>query len=84
MREQADRLAEFGRNGDIYVSNPQVKEMLFAQMRDMGMDPERYVVGNELNSINPDTGMPEFFIKKVWKSVKKVFKAVAPIIAHYR
>jgi hypothetical protein len=96
MREQADRLAEFGRNGDIYVvhaaegetvipmevldSNPQIKEMLFAQMRDMGMDPERYVVGNELNSINPDTGMPEFWFKSIWKSVKKVFKAVAPII----
>jgi hypothetical protein len=98
MREQVDRLAEFGRNGDIYVvhaaegetvipmevldANPQVKEMLFSQMRDMGLDPERYVVGNELNSINPDTGMPEFFsFKKAWKSVKKVFKAVAPILA---
>ena len=97
MQEQADRLAEFGRNGDIYVvhaaegetvipmevldSNPQIKEMLFAQMRDMGMDPERYVVGNELNSINPDTGIPEFFFSSVWKSVKKVFKKAAPIIA---
>jgi hypothetical protein len=98
MKEQVDRLAEFGRNGDIYVvhaaegetvipmevldANPQVKEMLFSQMRDMGLDPERYVVGNELNSINPDTGMPEFFsFKKVWKSAKKVFKAVAPILA---
>jgi hypothetical protein len=96
MQEQVGRLAEFGRNGDIYVvhaaegetvipmevldSNPQIKEMLFAQMRDMGMDPERYVVGNELNSINPDTGMPEFFFKSIWKSVKKIFKAVAPII----
>jgi hypothetical protein len=96
MQEQVDRLAEFGRNGDIYVvhaaegetvipmevldSNPQIKEMLFAQMRDMGMDPERYVVGNELNSINPNTGMPEFWFKSIWKSVKKVFKAVAPII----
>ena len=98
MQEQADRLAEFGRNGDIYVvhaaegetvipmevldSNPQIKEMLFAQMRDMGMDPERYVVGNELNSINPDTGIPEFFFSSVWKSVKKVFKKAAPIIAN--
>jgi hypothetical protein len=96
MQEQVGRLAEFGRNGDIYVvhaaegetvipmevldSNPQIKEMLFAQMRDMGMDPERYVVGNELNSINPNTGMPEFWFKSIWKSVKKVFKAVAPII----
>jgi hypothetical protein len=96
MKEQADRLAEFGRHGDIYVvhaaegetvipmevldSIPQVKEMLFSHMRDMGIDPGRYVVGNKLNSINPDTGMPEFFFKKIWKGVKKVFKVVAPIL----
>ena len=97
MRDQVNRLAEFGRNGDVYVvhaaegetvvpmevldSNPKVKEMLFAQMRDMGLDPERYVVGNELNSINPDTGMPEFWFSKIWKKVKTVFKKVAPILA---
>ena len=96
MQEQVGRLAEFGRNGDIYVvhaaegetvipmevldSIPQVKEMLFSHMRDMGIDPGRYVVGNKLNSINPDTGMPEFFFKKIWKGVKKVFKVVAPIL----
>ena len=103
MREQVDRLAEFGRNGDIYVvhaaegetvipmevldSNPKVKEMLFAQMRDMGLDPNEFVVGNELNSINPVTGMPEFFlggifraVKKVVKSVVKIVKKVAPIV----
>ena len=96
MKEQADRLAEFGRHGDIYVvhaaegetvipmevldSIPQVKEMLFSHMRDMGIDPGRYVVGNKLNSINPDTGMPEFFFKKIWSGVKKVFKVVAPIL----
>ena len=33
-------------------------------MRDMGIEPERYVVGNELNSINPVTGQAEFFFKK--------------------
>jgi len=96
MQEQADRLAEFGRNGDVYVvhaaegetviptevldANPQVKEMLFAQMRDMGLNPDEYVVGSELNSINPDTGMPEFFFKKIFKSVKKIIKSAAPLI----
>ena len=103
MSEQAQKLAEFGRNGDIYVvhaaegapgiptevleANPQIKNMLFQQMRGMGLEPEEYIVGNELNSINPVTGMPEFFIKKVFKRVKKtvnkVIKAVkkaAPII----
>ena len=96
LTEQADRLAEYGRNGDIYVvhaaegetvipmevleANPKIKELLFNQMRDMGINPAEYVVGNELNSINPDTGMPEFFIKGIFKAVKKVFKAVAPIV----
>jgi len=104
MKKQVDRLAEFGRNGDIYIihagpgetvvpmevldANPQVKDLLFTQMRDMGMEPERYVVGNELNFINPDTGLPEFwwggvkkFFSKAWKGVKKVFKKIAPILA---
>jgi hypothetical protein len=96
MQEQAERLAEFGRNGDIYVvhaaegetvvptevldANPQVKEMLFAQMRDMGLNPDEYVVGSELNSINPDTGMPEFFFKKLFRGVKKIIKKAAPLI----
>ena len=96
MQEQAERLAEFGRNGDIYVvhaaegetvvptevldANPQVKEMLFAQMRDMGLNPDEYVVGSELNSINPDTGLPEFFFKKLFRGVKKIVKFAAPLI----
>lgn len=30
-------------------------------------------------SINPDTGMPEFFLKKVWKKVKKIAKPLAQV-----
>jgi hypothetical protein len=103
MHEQAQKLAEYGRHGDIYVvhaaegetviplevlnANPKVKDMLFNQMREMGLDPEEFVVGNELNSINPVTGMPEFFFSKIWRSVKKVaskawkgIKAAAPYV----
>jgi hypothetical protein len=58
----------------------QIREMLFRQMEQMGVDPQRYVVGNELNSINPETGLPEFFFKKLFKKIKKFFKKVAPII----
>ena len=29
-------------------------------------NPNRYVVGNALNSINPLTGQPEFFFKKIY------------------
>jgi hypothetical protein len=58
----------------------QIREMLFRQMEQLGVDPQRYVVGNELNSINPETGLPEFFFKKIFKSIKKFFKKVAPIV----
>ena len=89
-------LSDFGRNGDTYVvhakegetvipmevldNNPKLKDMLFQQMRELDLDPYRYIVGNELNSINPDTGQPEFFIKKLFKGLKKVVKKVAPIV----
>ena len=43
----------------------------------MGIEnPERYVVGESLNSINPVTGQPEFF----FDSIKKFFKKAAPAI----
>jgi hypothetical protein len=96
FQNAAEMLADFGRNGDTYIvhaaegetvipmevldSNPRLKSMLFAQMQDMGIEPERYIVGNELNSINPQTGQPEFFLKKLFKSLKKVVKKLAPIV----
>ena len=103
LHSVADHLAEYGRYEDTYMihasqgetvipmavldENPRLKASLFAQMRSMGIDPERYVVGNELNSINPATGQPEFFLSKLWKGLKKVvkkivkvFKKVAPIV----
>jgi hypothetical protein len=62
---------------EVLNANPKLKDSLFKQMRSMGIEnPERYIVGNELNSINPATGQPEFF----FKSIGKVLKKAAPII----
>ena len=100
VKQVADKIAEFGRNEDTYIvhaahgetvvpmevldADPRLKARLFNQMKDMGIEPERYVVGSELNSINPVTGQPEFFIKKlgsaIWKGVKKVFRTAAQIV----
>lgn len=103
VKPTADQLAQFGREEDdriahvatgetiipmaVFEEDPALKEALFTRMRDMGIDPERYIVGNELNSINPVTGQPEFFLKKIFKGIKKavkgvvkVFKKVAPIV----
>ena len=68
--------------------NPELKESIFNHLRELGIeDPERYVVGEVKNSLNPTTGLPEFFFKKIFKSISKVAKGVgkalkkaAPII----
>ena len=103
VKPTADQLAAFGREEDdriahvatgetvipmaVFEEDPALKEALFSRMREMGIEPERYVVGNELNSINPVTGQPEFFLKKIFKGIKKavkgvvkVFKKLAPVI----
>lgn len=96
MKEVADKLASFGRDGDIYIvhaaegetvvplevlqSNPHLKKLLFQQMREMDLEPERYIVGSELNSRNPVTGQPEFFFKKIFSGIKDIFSTAAPVI----
>ena len=103
IKPTADQLAQFGREEDdriahvatgetiipmaVFEKDPALKEAVFNRMMEMGIDPERYIVGNELNSINPVTGQPEFFLKKIFKGIKKavkgvvkVFKKVAPIV----
>jgi hypothetical protein len=67
---------------EVFTANPALRDALFQQMEMMGIkDPNRFVVGNAMNSINPITGQPEFFFKKFFKSIKKVFKDVAPVLA---
>ena len=57
--------------------NPELKESIFNHLRELGVeDPERYVVGEVKNSVNPTTGLPEFFFKKLFKSVSKIAKGV--------
>jgi len=65
----------------LIADNPALKESIFDDLRARGIeDPERYVVGSPENSINPDTGLPEFFLKKLFKGVKKAFKKVGKFL----
>ena len=60
--------------------NPKLKESIFGHLRELGVeDPERYVVGTSKNSLNPDTGLPEFFLKSFRKLFSKATKAVSSI-----
>jgi hypothetical protein len=67
---------------EVFEANPGLRDALFRQMQMMGIkDPDRFVVGNAMNSINPITGQPEFFFKKLWRGFKKIFKRIAPVLA---
>ena len=96
MESQMKGLASLGRfeddtlahvaTGEMIVPpqsiTPQTRSMIESDMMNMGMNPNQYVVGGE-NSINPNTGMPEFFIKKLFKKVKNIVKKVAPIAINF-
>ena len=81
-------MSQFGRNGDtmmahvspgeaivpqeILTENPKLAKGLGVAFEDAGLDPSRYVVGSGTNSINPDTGEPEFFLDKILEFGSKV------------
>lgn len=96
MTNVAEKMAKMGRNGDtrmvharqnevmvspeILEENPRLALEMANAFKNSNVDLSRYVVGNEANSINPMTGQAEFFLKRFIKGIKKVLKAVAPII----
>lgn len=96
MKSVADRMAAQGRNGDNYVvhaserevmvprevaeNNPELMGQINQAISAEGADPAAYVVGSDLNSINPYTGQREFFLKKLISKVKNVLKKAAKII----
>ena len=96
MRETAERMAQLGRNGDDVVihatknerlipvevseANPELMSQVDIAITNAGADPSAYVVGSETNSVNPYTGQREFFLKKIISGIKRVFKAVAPLV----
>jgi len=92
----AEQMAAMGREGDDILGhletgelviprkfleeNEEFKSYVMAFFEGQGVDPERYIAGSDANSINPDTGMAEFFLKKLFKGVKKVVKKVGKVV----
>lgn len=94
IRERMEKLGRFGddtlahvETGELIVPKPlldkmpELKESILGHLRDMGVeDPERYIVGSIDNSINPETGSPEFFFKAIGRAVKKAVKSVGKVL----
>ena len=97
LPQAAQQLAQLGRAQDTFLghlaqdevviprellqASPKLEEVIRDAFEAEGMDYTQYVVGSEENSINPETGLPEFFIKKALKklerAVRKPIKKVA-------
>lgn len=74
-------IAQYGRYGDTEVAHvakgelivpkevldkrPDLRQEIYKEIEKYGVKGERYVVGSKYNSINPHTGHPEFFLKKI-------------------
>ena len=68
-------------NGELVVprellDDADLKQALSNAFGAAQVDMEAYIVGSKSNSINPETGYPEFFIKKVFKKATKVVRNV--------
>ena len=68
---------------EVFEKNPQLRDQVFQSMADLGIDPTQYIVGSNFNSINPVTGQPEFFLKKLFKKIKKAAPVLLPIAASF-
>ena len=93
MADMAAELAAQGRGGDSVLAHltpgevvlpaemfddPQFAATVESRFNELDLAPERYVVGMGIASLNANTGLEEFFLKKVGKFFKKVVKKVAP------
>lgn len=90
--------AKKGRNGDKYMAHvaegelivppvisDELRQAIYDEMTQMGIDPQEFEVSGEKVKINPETGEPEFFFKGIKRALKKivsnpVFKIALPFV----
>ena len=62
------------------MESPEFETAVENRFRELDLNPEQYVVGMGIASLNPQTGLEEFgFFKKLGKSIKKIAKKIAPV-----
>ena len=84
VNSQADFIKSFGRFGDNFLAHLSENERILPpegvlpesldrdidiSMQALGLDPDRYTVGSDANSINPVTGQPEFYLGTLAQNV---------------
>ena len=97
MADLAVQLSQAGRGGDVTLAHlrngeivlppesmedPEFEAAVEKRLMEIDVDPQATVVGAGIASLNPITGLEEFgWLKKTWKSVKKVAKKVIKPLA---
>tara|TARA_Y100000593_G_scaffold720_1_gene1335 strand:+ start:1094 stop:2869 length:1776 start_codon:yes stop_codon:yes gene_type:complete len=97
LADMAIELSQAGRGGDTtlahltpgevvlptqMMSDPEFERAVERRFLEVDLDPEAYVVGGGIASLNPITGLEEFnFWKKTLKSAQKVVKKVVRPVA---
>jgi hypothetical protein len=95
MAEMSAEIAAQGRGGDTLLAHltqgetilpmammddPKFERAVENRFKELDLDPEEYVAGVGIASLNPMTGLEEFgFFKKLFKGIKKIAKKIAPI-----
>lgn len=98
LGQMAVELAQAGRGPDVLLAHlapgevvlppqmmadPQFESAVEKRFLELDLNPEAYVAGSGIASLNPVTGLEEFgWFKKTWKSIKKVGKKVIKPIAN--
>ncbi|MDB4556982.1 hypothetical protein N9Z96_00495 [bacterium] len=63
--------------GDVLKNNPKIKKAIFDELKKLGVkSPSTYIVGSKFMRINPLTGQPEFFLKKIFQRAKKAVRDI--------
>ena len=96
LASMALELSQAGRGGDATLAHLTPGEVVLPRemmedadfertvqnrFTELDLNPEEYVVGLGIASLNPVTGLEEFFIKKLAKGIKKVVKKVGRPLA---
>ena len=62
-----------------FLEDEQFESALAKKFDEFDINPEQAIVGSGIASLNPVTGLEQFFFKKIGKALKKVVKKIAPI-----
>ena len=62
-----------------FLEDTKFESALAKKFDEFDINPEQAIVGSGIASLNPITGLEQFFFKKIGKALKKVVKKIAPI-----